>query len=237
VGPRVDFIYGIHLWSMNPLGTIAATDGPIMAASDMFTIDVRGRGGHGAAPHTTVDAIVETAAVIQGLQTIVSRNLDPLETGVVTCGTVNGGYGYNIIADHVEITGTCRSFKPAVQEMIKTRMRCICEGISFTYGGQVDMKYEYGYPPTVNAYPEHCANVVSLGTDLVGKERASVQCVTMGAEDFSYYLLQRPGCFFFVGAALPGEIRGHHKSVFDFDEHALQISASMFLGLVAKILA
>jgi amidohydrolase len=186
---------------------------------------------------TTVDAIVETAAVIQGLQTIVSRNLDPLETGVVTCGTVNGGYGYNIIADHVEITGTCRSFKPAVQEMIKTQMRCICKGISFTYGGQVDMKYKYGYPPTVNAYPEHCANVVSLGTDLVGKERASVLCVTMGAEDFSYYLLQRPGCFFFVGAALPGEIRGHHKSVFDFDEHALQISASMFLGLVAKILA
>jgi len=236
LGPKVDVIYGIHLWSHNPLGTIAATEGPIMAASDRFTIDVRGKGGHGAAPHTTVDAIVETASVIQGLQTIISRNLDPLETGVVTCGTVKGGYGYNIIADHVEITGTCRSFKPAVQEMIKTRMRCMCEGISLSFGGQIDMKYEYGYPPTVNAYPEHCAHVVSVGTELVGKERASTSAVTMGAEDFSYYLLQRPGCFFFVGAALPGEIRGHHKSVFDFDERALQISASMFVGLVAKIL-
>lgn len=236
-GPKVDIIYGIHLWSHNPLGTIAATEGPILAASDRFTIDVRGKGGHGAAPHTTVDAIVETASVIQGLQTIISRNLDPLETGVVTCGTVKGGYGYNIIADHVEITGTCRSFKPAVQEMIKTRMRCMCEGISLSFGGQIDMKYEYGYPPTVNAYPEHCAHVVSVGTELVGKERASTSAVTMGAEDFSYYLLQRPGCFFFVGAALPGEIRGHHKSVFDFDERALQISASMFVGLVTKILA
>jgi amidohydrolase len=236
-GPRVDVIYGIHLWSLNPLGTIAATEGPILAASDKFVIDVRGKGGHGAAPHTTVDAIVEAAAVIQGLQTIVSRNLDPLETGVVTCGTVGGGYGYNIIADHVEITGTCRTFKPAIQEMIKTRMRCMCEGISRSYGGDIDVKYEYGYPPTVNSYPEHCKRVVDVGTELVGLERASVQCVTMGAEDFSYYLHHRPGCFFFVGAALPGEIRGHHKSVFDFDERALQVSASMFVGLVAKILA
>ena len=107
---------------MTPLGTIAARDSPILAASDQFTIDVRGRGGHGAAPHTTVDAIVETAAVIQGLQTIILRNLDPLETSVVTCGTIHRGYGHNIITDHVEITGTCRSFKPGVQEMIKTRM-------------------------------------------------------------------------------------------------------------------
>ena len=101
------------------------------------------------------------------------------------------------------------------------------------------MKYEYGYPPppTINAYPDHCANVVSVGTKFVGEERASMQCVTMGAKDFSYYLLQRPGFFFFFGAALPGEIWGHHKSVFDFDERALQISASMFVGLVAKILA
>ena len=236
-GPRVDVIYGIHLWSMNPLGTIAATEGPIMAASDQFVIDVRGRGGHGAAPHATVDAIVEAAAVIQGLQTIVSRNLDPLETGVVTCGTVRGGYGHNIIADRVEITGTCRSFKPEVREMMRARMRCICEGVSFSYGGEIDVRYECGYPPTINAYPEHCARVVSVGTELVGEERASVRCVTMGAEDFSYYLLKRPGCFFFVGAALPGEVRGHHKSVFDFDERALQISASMFVGLVAKILA
>jgi amidohydrolase len=236
-GPRVDVIYGIHLWSMNPLGTIAAMKGPIMAASDQFVIDVRGRGGHGAAPHTTVNAIVEAAAVIQGLQTVVSRNLDPLETGIVTCGTVRGGYRYNIIADHVKITGTCRSFKPAVREMIKTRIRCICQGILFSFGGEINMRYEYGYPPTVNAYPEHCANVMSIGTELVRVERASVQCVTMGAEDFSYYLLQRPGCFFFVGAALPGEVRGHHISIFDFDKGALQILASMFVGLVAKILA
>ncbi|KAL3822597.1 hypothetical protein ACHAXA_006382 [Cyclostephanos tholiformis] len=235
-GPKVDVIYGIHLWSMNPLGTISATEGPIMAASDKFVIDVRGAGGHGAAPHTTVDAIVEAAAVIQGLQTIVSRNLDPLETGVVTCGTVGGGYGYNIIADHVEITGTCRTFKPAIREMIEGRMRCMCEGISKSYGGNIDVKYEHGYPPTVNSYPEHCKHVVDVGSELVGLERASVKCVTMGAEDFSYYLQHRPGCFFFVGAALPGEIRGHHKSVFDFDERALQISASMFVGLVAKIL-
>ena len=116
-----------------------------MAASDRFVINVRGKGGHGAAPQQTVDAIVEAATVITSLQTIVSRSTDPLESGVVTCGTVKGGYAYNIIADNVEICGTCRSFTPQVQEMIVTRMNDICCGVARMYGGEIDVDYHCAY--------------------------------------------------------------------------------------------
>jgi len=232
LGPKVDEIYGIHLWSVSPLGWVGCQEGPIMAASDKFTINVKGRGGHGAAPQFSVDAIVEAATVVTSLQTIISRNKDPLESGVLTCGTIKGGYGYNIIADQVEICGTCRSFTPQVQEMIKTRMNDICCGVAQMYGGEIDVDYQYGYPPTVNAYPECNEVVIKAATPFVGRERSSKPQKTMGAEDFSYFLQQRPGCFFFVGGALPGETRPHHKSVFDFDERAMMISASVFVQII-----
>ena len=236
LGPRVDSIYGIHLWSFAKLGDVCCSSGPVMAASDKFEIAVKGKGGHGAAPQGTVDAIVEAASVVTALQTIISRNKDPLETGVVTCGTINGGYGYNVIADRVVITGTARSFSRETQELIKSRMGCICCGVAQTYGGEVELKYEYGYPPTVNAYPE-CVNIVTCAAaKIVGTDFASLPQKTMGAEDFSYFLQQRPGCFFFVGAALPGEPRPHHKSVFDFDEKAMPIAASILVQLVVDLL-
>jgi amidohydrolase len=107
-GPRIDAIYGIHIWSACPVGGVQCSDGPVMAASDRFDISVKGKGGHGAMPAGTVDAIVEAAAVVTSLQTIITRNKDPTQTGVVTCGMINGGYGYNIIPDQVAIVGTCR---------------------------------------------------------------------------------------------------------------------------------
>jgi amidohydrolase len=235
-GPRGDFIYGAHLWTVDPVGCVGCRDGPVMAASDRFDIDVRGKGGHGAAPHQTVDAIVEAAHLITALQTVVSRSIDPLETGVVTVGKVHGGVAYNVICDHVEVTGTCRSFTPEVQQTIESRMSAICCGIASTYGGQIDFKYKKGYPPTVNAYPDEVKNVQNAARPFVGDVRCSWPQRTTGAEDFSYYLLQRPGCFFFVGAALPGPPRPHHKSVFDFDENAMLLSASVFVQLIRSLM-
>lgn len=236
LGPRVDSIYGIHLWSFLEVGRVGCQDGPVMAASDKFTINVRGKGGHGANPQGTVDAIVEASALVTALQTVVSRNKDPLESGVITCGTISGGYGYNIIADKVQITGTTRSFTKETQEMIKTRMGCICCGVAQTYGGEIDMEYEYGFPSTINAYPECTAVVRAAAAKIVGVERASAPQKTMGAEDFSFFLQERPGCFFFVGGMLPGELRPHHKSVFDFDERALLVSASVFVQIIRDTL-
>mmetsp|Transcript_5815 Transcript_5815/g.13325 ORF Transcript_5815/g.13325 Transcript_5815/m.13325 type:complete len:209 (-) Transcript_5815:51-677(-) len=207
-----------------------------MAACDKFTIRVHGQGGHGAAPQGTVDAIVEAAAVVTSLQTITSRNMDPLDSAVVTCGLISGGFAFNVIADAVTITGTTRSFTPQTQKLIKERMGCICCGVAQTYGGEIDLEYVHGYPPTVNAYPECNRVVTTAAAKIVGPERASQPQKTMGAEDFSYFLEARKGCFLFVGAALPGETRPHHKSVFDFDERALMVSASVFIQIIRDLL-
>lgn len=228
----MDFVYGIHLWTYIPLGTIAVSDGPIMAASDRFEISVRGKGGHGAAPQGTVDAIVEAAHLVLGLQTIVSRNRDPLDPAVLTCGMIKGGHGYNIIADHVSITGTVRTFTPETKGLVVSRMHEVCEGVAKTYGGEISMEYHNGYPATVNRWPEPVKVVKRVGEAVVGADRCGLTCRTCGAEDFSYLLEAKPGAFFFVGAALPGELRPHHKSVFDFDEDALLVSASVFLHIV-----
>jgi amidohydrolase len=232
LGPRVDEIYGIHIWTVNKLGDVCCEVGPVMAASDRFCIEVRGAGGHGAAPQYTVDAIVEAATVVTSLQTIVSRSMDPLESAVLTCGTIQGGYGYNIVADHVRIGGTCRTFTKDNQEKMKRRMKEVCCGVAHMYGGDISLDYEYGYPPTINSYPE-CNEVVSkAAARFVGNERSRLPQKTMGAEDFSYFLQERPGCFFFVGAALPGVERPHHKSVFDFDERGVFVAASIFVQII-----
>lgn len=235
-GPKVDEIYGLHLWSYDSVGVIGCKDGPIMAASDKFEINVYGKGGHGAAPQGTVDAIVEAASVVTALQTVISRNKDPLESGVITCGTINGGFGYNVIADHIKITGTARAFTSSTQELIKCRMGDICCGVARTFGGSIDLNYQYGYPPTVNAHPECVKVVTTAATKIVGADRSSHPQKTMGAEDFSYFMLERPGCFFFVGAGKVGEQLPHHKSVFDFDENALLISASLLVTIIRDLL-
>ena len=236
-GPAVDCIYGLHIWSYQPLGALCCEHGPVMAASDRFEIDVRGRGGHGAAPQGTVDAIVEAAHLVTALQTVVARNKDPLEAGVLTVGKIAGGFGYNVIADSVKLLGTCRSFTPDTQALIERRMREVCCGVAATFGGEVALDYVRGYPPTVNAYPEHVDAVKAAGAAVVGAARTGYPQRTMGAEDMSYFLNAVPGAFFFVGAALPGDARPHHKSVFDFDEDALLVGASVFVELVERTLA
>lgn len=238
LGPKVNEVYGIHLWSFNETGNICVQSGPVMAASDRFKIKVHGRGGHGAAPQFANDAIITTCTLVSTLNQIISRNIDPLdEEAVITCGSINGGYGYNIIADEVNVLGTCRSFTPQVQGKIKKRMREVCCGIGAAYDTTIDFDYEHGYPPTVNAYPECNKLVTDIASQLVGEKRSGLPQKTMGAEDFSYFLEKKPGCFFFIGAGLPGIIRPHHKSVFDFDEKALLISASMFVLIARSKLA
>lgn len=236
MGPEVDSIYGIHLWSFGPLGDVGCTDGPIMAASDTFNIEVRGKGGHGAAPHGTVDAIVEAASLVTSLQTIISRNKDPQQSGVLSIGTINGGYARNVIADKVHLCGTCRSFTPETQDLIESRMKDVCCGVAQTFGGEIDLNYKRIYPPTVNAYPEYVTTVQKAAAKIVGDERCKRSIVTMGAEDFSFFLEKKPGCFFFVGCALPGECRPHHKSVFDFDERGMLISSSIFVQIIRDVL-
>lgn len=205
----VDAIYGIHVWSPGNLGEVLVSHGPVMAAVDQFEITVNGSGGHGAMPNGTVDAIVSAANLVTNLQSVVSRNVPPTEAGVVTCGTIEGGANWNIIAPTVKLTGTTRSFTSETRSLIKERVKTICRCCGEMSGGSVDVKFDEGLPVTDNKYEHHVEVVKGVGSKmncLIKKQ------LTMGGEDFSHYLNNKPGCFFFVGAKLPGDSKPHHKS-------------------------
>ena len=233
----VEEIYGIHLWNYQKVGEIGVKDGPIMAAADMFEIEVIGRGGHGATPHGTVDAVIVASHIVNSLQTIVSRDTNPLESTVVTVGMINGGYNFNIIADKVILKGTTRSYTKENRELIKTRMNEIIEGTEKIFNAKIQLKYKDGYPPTVNN--ERCTkNVINAISKVIG-ESSYAPYLSMGGEDFSYYLEKIPGCFFFVGSSpLDSEPLSipHHCSHFDIDEKSLLIGASAFVKIIEDLL-
>tara|TARA_Y100000994_G_scaffold79021_1_gene65178 strand:+ start:1178 stop:2359 length:1182 start_codon:yes stop_codon:yes gene_type:complete len=233
----VDEIYGIHLWNYQKVGEIGVKPGPIMAAADMFEIEIHGKGGHGATPHGTIDAIVVASNLINSLQTIVSRNTNPIESTVVTIGMINGGYNFNVIADRVKLKGTSRSYTKKNRNIIKKRMNEIILGLEKMYGAKIILNYKDGYPPTIND-PECANNVLSASNKIVGKG-AGNPYLSMGGEDFSYYLEKIPGCFFFVGSCpLDQEPLStpHHCSHFNIDETALLIGSSSFVTLIEDLL-
>lgn len=233
----VDEIYGIHVWNYQPVGEVGITDGPVLAAADMFEIKIKGIGGHGAAPQGTIDAVVVASHLVQALQTIVSRNTNPLESTVVTIGTINGGHNFNIIADEVTLSGTARAYTEENRNLIKTRMAEIIDGVSKTFGAEISFDYEDGYPPTINHTDP--ANKVLKAAERVVGEKAGMPYLSMGGEDFSYYLQKIPGCFFFVGSA-PNDQKlfetPHHCSHFTMDERALLVGPSIYLNLVDDLL-
>ncbi len=233
----VDQIYGVHLWNYQKSGTIGIKPGPIMAAADGFEITITGKGGHGAAPQGTQDAIVISAHLIQALQTIVSRNTNPLESTVVTVGQINGGYNFNVIADKVVLNGTTRAYSEENIQLIKTRLNEIIEGTEKTFNCKIELNYMDGYPPTIN--DDKCAeNVLQSAKKIVG-EGAGNPYLSMGGEDFSYFLNKKPGAFFFVGSAPKDRepmSTPHHCSHFDIDENALLIGSSLFVQLIEDLL-
>jgi len=233
----VDEIYGIHLWNYQKVGEVGVKDGPIMAAADMFEIEVIGKGGHGATPHGTVDAVIVASHIVNSLQTIVSRDTNPLESTVVTVGMINGGYNFNIIADKVILKGTTRSYTKENRELIKTRMNEIIAGTEKIFNAKIRLKYKDGYPPTVNN--KKCTkNVINAVSKVIG-ENSYAPYLSMGGEDFSYYLEKIPGCFFFVGSSpldsKPLSIP-HHCSHFDIDEKSLLIGSSTFVKIIEDLL-
>jgi|TARA_B110000438_G_scaffold248096_1_gene250632 amidohydrolase len=233
----VSEIYGIHVWNYQPIGEVGVKDGPVMAAADMFDITIKGIGGHGAAPQGTVDTIVVASSLIQAFQTIISRNTNPLESSVITIGKINGGHNFNIIADEVNLSGTARAYTEENRNLIKKRMTDIIEGVSKTYDAEILFEYKDGYPPTIN-HPGPTSKVLQAAEKVVG-DKAGVPYLSMGGEDFAYYLQKIPGCFFFVGSA-PNKDQlfetPHHCSHFTMDEQALLIGPSVYLNLIDDLL-
>lgn len=229
----VDEIYGIHLWNYQQYGEVGVKEGPILAAADVFEIQIKGIGGHGAAPQGSVDAVVVSAHLITALQTIVSRNTNPLESTVVSVGMINGGYNFNIIADEVVLKGTARAYTEENRQMIKQRMEEIIRGVSQSFSAEIHLDYREGYPLTVNDKTSYQKLLVSA-KKIVGAG-AGDPYLSMGGEDFSYYLQEIPGCFFFIGSAptdQPFRSVPHHCSHFDIEEKALLVGSSIFVQLI-----
>jgi amidohydrolase len=234
--PDVDAIIGLHLWNNLPLGTVGVRSGGLMAAVECFRCQIGGRGGHGAMPHQTVDAVVVSAQIVSALQTIVARNVDPLDSAVVTVGKLHAGTAFNVIADKASLQGTVRYFNPAFEGYFGRRIEEIIAGICQSQGANYELDYRRLYPPTIN--DEGMTELVrSVAAEVVETPFGIVPtCQTMGGEDMSFFLQEVPGCYFFLGSANAsrGLAYPHHHPRFDFDETALSMGVEMFVRCVEK---
>jgi amidohydrolase len=236
--PDVDAIIGLHLWNNLPLGTVGVRAGALMAAVECFKCTILGKGGHGAMPHQTVDSIVVAAQIVNALQTIVSRNVDPIDSAVVTVGELHAGTKVNIIPDTARMSGTIRYFKPDLKGFFKKRIEQIIAGICQSFGASYDLEYWELYPPTIND-AEMAEFVRSQAEQVIETPLGVVpECQTMGGEDMSYFLQAVPGCYFFLGSANPAKDLAypHHHPRFDFDETALPMGVEIFVRCVEKFL-
>ena len=234
--PDVNAIIGLHLWNNLPLGTIGVRSGALMAAVELFTISIQGKGGHGAMPHQTVDSIVLGSQIVTALQTIVARNINPLDSAVVTVGEFHAGTAKNVIADTATLTGTVRYFNPALADFFHHRIDAIVSGICASQGATYQLNYVKLYPPVIND-PKITDLVKAVATDIVETPLGVVpECQTMGGEDMAFFLERVPGCYFFLGAANPDRSLAypHHHPRFDFDETALATGVEIFVRCVEK---
>lgn len=230
----VDAIFGLHLWQPLPTGKVGIVKGPMMAQPDAFTIHVKGKGGHGSMPQQTVDPILVASQIVVNVQSIVSRNVDPLKPAVVSFGTVEGGTIYNIIPEKVTLTGTVRSFDPEIQQLAEQRLKDVVKKTCETFGAQADIEYEQGYPAVVNN-PEMVDFVRDVLNQTLGEDRFEPIDPVMGGEDFSYFLQKVPGAFLFFGMG-SGMDYPHHHPAFDLDEKALPDAAKLMAALALEYL-
>jgi len=228
----VDSVWGMHNWPGMPVGTVAVRAGAMMAAYDMFELDIKGVGGHGAMPHLGIDPILVSAQVVTALQSIASRNVDPMDAVVVSVTKIHGGDAYNVIPGMVQLAGTTRSFRPEVRDMIEPRMKQIIDGVCAGFGATAELRYEKRYPPTVNSEAE-TEMAAAVAERLVGGEKVVRDPTpSMGGEDFAFMLEEKPGCYIWMGIGGGGEGKMLHNAGYDFNDEALPWGASYWSQLV-----
>jgi amidohydrolase len=230
--PRPDVSIGLHVWGRLETGKVAIMTGPSMAASDKWTCVVTGKGGHGASPDETRDPITTAAYIIVALQTIVSRNLSPMEVGVVSAGEIHGGHLFNIIPSRVTLKGTLRSFRSEDREMLHTRLVEVCQGTAATMGCEAQVTIKTGVP-SVNNDSDVAERIRQVVAGILPEGSIVTDMRTTGAEDMSLLMDDIPGCYFFLGAGSE-ESSPHHNPHFDIDEDALPIGAAILAGAAAS---
>jgi hippurate hydrolase len=227
-------VYGMHNWPGVAVGEVGVRVGPMMASYDIFEIKVVGHGAHGAMPHEGIDPVLVAAQIVTNLQTIASRNVDPIEAVVVSVTQIHGGDAWNVIPAEVVLRGTTRSFKPEVQDLTEANIARIAKGVAAAHGASVDVRYERRYPPTVNAEAEtrHAARIAAgvVGADKVRDQVGPV----MGSEDFSFMLQKMPGSYVWLGAGV--DQPNLHSPQYDFNDAILPIGASYWARLVEETL-
>ncbi len=230
-------VYGMHNWPQKPFGTIALRAGPFMGAFDIFEIVATGKGAHAAMAYTGKDPMLFVAHAISALQTIVSRNLHPLDAGVVSVTQVHGGDTWNVIPHEVVLRGTVRTFRPEVQDTIEQRMRGIVAGIAATFEMTASVRYERRYPATVNDEVE-TKHAIAAAAAVVGAANVETDPVpNMGSEDFAFMLQAKPGCYIWLGAGRGADTPNVHNPHYDFNDDALAIGASYWVALAEQQLA
>ena len=238
--PEVTAAVGLHVWNNFDVGTAGVYTGAMMAAVDEFELVVQGIGGHGALPHQTVDALVTAAQIVSALQTVVSRNVSPLDAAVVTVGKFNAGTAFNIIADTATLRGTVRTFNKETHRQIPQMLERVIRGVCESMGASYKLDYIRQSSPLVNS-AEMCELVAECAIEVLGAENVirgeSVR--TMGGEDMSYFLERVPGCYFFLGTRNEsrGLVHPHHSPRFDIDEAALGIGVEIMRRVVQRYLA
>ena len=231
----VESVFGMHNRPGLPVGEFAVRSGPLLAASDSFEITVEGKGAHGGMPHLGVDPVVAAAQIVLGLQTIASRNTHPVDGAVVSVTQVHGGDAFNVIPDEVVLRGTTRSFKPAVQDAIEAGIRRIAEGTAASLGATVKVQYWRCYPPTINSEAE-TELAAGVAAEVAGAKNVKRDIMpSMGAEDFSFMLQAKPGCYMLIGNG--EKSAGLHNPHYDFNDEILPLGASYWARLVERVLA
>ena len=222
-------VYGIHNMPDFPVGGFFTTTGPLMAGADVFDINIKGRGGHGAMPHGTVDPVLATCSIAQAIQTIVSRNVDAAERLVISVTQIHTGSVDNVIPDTAYMNGTIRSFTPEVRDLAERRLREIVAGQAASYGCEAEVVYNRGYPTTYNS-AEGVVTATKAARDVSGVEAVVDDFEpVMGSEDFSYMLEKRPGAYLFMGQ---GPSAGLHHPEYNFNDDVAPVGASFFARLV-----
>jgi hippurate hydrolase len=234
VAEGVSCIFALHLWPGLPFGKAATKAGPIMAAADAFEMRVKGKGGHGAMPHLTTDAVTIAAQIVTALQTVVSREVNPVEPAVLTVGEIEAGLAFNIIPETARLGGTVRTLDANLREMIPERMEELARGIARGMRGDAELDYHFSYPVTRND-----ADAAEFALDVIGElfgEENVVELAdpSMGAEDFAFFLEHVPGAFIWLGV---GDVSGLHTPKFAFDEAILPQGSALLAALTLKSLA
>ncbi|MGB1157575.1 MAG: M20 aminoacylase family protein [Alphaproteobacteria bacterium] len=227
----IEEVYGMHNVPGMPVGTFASRVGPLMAAADHIEITIEGKGAHAAMPQNGVDTVVVASAVVQALQSIVSRNVDPLDQAVVSITQIHAGDAFNVIPQVAELAGTVRTFLPETRDAVERRIAEVCAGVGAAYGANVTPIYTRNYPATVN-HADQTAFALDVAADIVGESAVERNMDgMMGGEDFSFMLLERPGNFIFVGN---GDTAGLHHPEYDFNDDAIPYGCSYWISLVER---